>query len=78
MGITEALNEAKPVGRKWKIDHILEGLEPADADALRAALTDPAVPTNQITLALNGSGVQVTPNTVGIWRRRHDQQQVAA
>jgi hypothetical protein len=77
MGITEALTEAKPAARKWKIDHILEGLPTVDAEALRAALTDPSVPTNQICVALNGAGVQVTPNTVSIWRRRHDRQQVA-
>jgi hypothetical protein len=78
MGIMEALNEAKYTGRKWKIDHILEGLPTVDADALRAALTDPSVPTNQITVALNDAGMDVTPNTVGTWRRRHDRQQVAA
>jgi hypothetical protein len=77
MGITEALTEAKHTGRKWKIDHILDGLPTADADALRAALADQSVPTNQITVALNNAGMDVTPNTVSLWRRRNDRQVAA-
>ena len=72
MGITAALNGAKHTGPTLKIDVILAGLTPADADALRKALTDPAVPTNQITVALNAEGIAVTSNTVAVWRRRND------
>jgi hypothetical protein len=77
MGITAALNEAKCTGRKKKMEHILDGLSPVDAEALRAALADPSVPTNQITVALNGEGVEVTSNTVSLWRRRNDRQVAA-
>jgi hypothetical protein len=59
------------------IDELLEKLDPAESDALRSMLANPAWSHEAIASALVDEGWSITGQTVGRYRKLHMQRQEA-
>jgi hypothetical protein len=63
--------------QKPLLDELLEKLDPAESDALRSMLSNPAWSHEAIASALLDEGWSITGQTVGRYRKLHMQRQEA-
>ena len=60
--------QSKKVGRRTRIDEIMQSLSPEDAQDLRAALDDLSVPIVSIIRALANRGYKLCQSSVSNYR----------
>jgi hypothetical protein len=72
MGLADAINETRTkVSHPLRADVLLAELDPADAEAFKAALRDRSLSADRLSAAMSANGTPLSQGPINLWRRRN-------